>query len=90
MMRNFELSAPTCPADLTHDGVVDVSDFLQIIANWDSPFGDVTGDDRTDVSDILTTIANWGVCSAGFRELPRRPAPSKPKHKSPSKPTPRK
>ncbi|MBT6269402.1 MAG: multicopper oxidase family protein [Phycisphaerae bacterium] len=95
MMRNFLLSEVSCPADLTHDGVVNISDFLEIIANWDSPFGDVTGDDKTDVADILATIADWGICDAGFRELPRplapyKPnnnAPSKPKHTAPSKPS---
>jgi len=83
MMRNFELSAQTCPADLNRDGVINISDFLEIIAQWGSPFGDVTGDDRTDVADILATIADWGVCSPGFRGLPQvplrsgRPKPSK-------------
>jgi len=86
MMRNFLLSEVPCPADLTHDGMVDISDFLDILANWNTPFGDVTGDDMTNVSDVLAIIADWGICDAGFRELPRRPAPYKPKRNAPSKP----
>jgi blue copper oxidase len=63
MMRNFELSAVPCPADLTHDGVVDISDFLEVISLWDTPFGDISGDDITDVSDILAAIEGWGYCN---------------------------
>jgi blue copper oxidase len=83
MMRNFELSAVPCPADLTRDSMVDISDFLEVIGKWGTPFGDVTGDDRTDIADILTTIADWGVCSDGLRGFPQvplgnnRPSPSR-------------
>jgi len=79
MMRNFQVSEPTCPSDLTHDGMVTVSDFLEIIGNWGTPFGDVDGDDKTNVSDILVAIDGWGICDAGFRDLPRRPTPLLPK-----------
>ena len=81
MMRNFAVSEPTCPDDLTHDGMVNVSDFLEIIGNWGTPFGDVTGDDQTNVSDILSAIDGWGVCDAGFRDLPRVPTPVQPSAK---------
>ena len=92
MMRNFSLSEAPCPADLTHDGMVDISDFLEIIANWGSPFGDVTGDDMTDVADILATIADWGICNSGFRELPipSKPTSAKPNSITPKKPNGRK
>ena len=63
MMRNFELSAAPCPADLTRDGVIDISDFLEIISLWGTPFGDVSGDDITDVTDILIAIEGWGYCN---------------------------
>ena len=63
MMRNFELSAVQCPADLTHDGFVDVADLLEIIGNWGTPFGDVSGDDITDVTDVLGVIEGWGSCN---------------------------
>ncbi len=81
MMRNFELSAVPCPADLTHDGMVDISDFLEVIAKWGTPFGDVTGDDVTDVADILGAIEGWGICDAGFRDLPRTPPSHRPNPK---------
>ena len=62
MMRNFEVSAPTCPADLDRDGVVGVNDLLDLLSGWNTPFGDTTGDDLTDVNDILATIEAWGSC----------------------------
>jgi len=72
--------------------MVDISDFLEIIANWGSPFGDVTGDDMTDVADILATIADWGICNSGFRELPipSKPTSAKPNSITPKKPNGRK
>ena len=77
MMRNFELSAVQCPADLSHDGFVDVADLLEIIGNWGTPFGDVTGDDMTNVMDILVAIDGWGICAQGYRNS--TPSLAKPK-----------
>jgi len=62
MMRNFNVVAPTCPADLNRDDAVDVNDMLELLSNWDSPFGDTTGDDLTDVNDVLELISAWGSC----------------------------
>ena len=62
-MRNFQVDAPSCPNDVTHDGLVNVSDFLVVLGNWDTPFGDVTGDNQTNVNDILSVVGNWGACS---------------------------
>jgi suppressor of ftsI/bilirubin oxidase len=67
MMRNFNVLAPVCPSDLTHDGVINIQDLLQIVDNWSTPFGDVNDDDKTDINDILQVIQDWGVCNAGFR-----------------------
>ena len=53
-------------ADLTCDGVVDVSDLLALISNWGSCpggsicTGDINGDGAVDVSDLLMLLANWG------------------------------
>ncbi|HIB50870.1 MAG TPA: multicopper oxidase family protein [Phycisphaerales bacterium] len=76
MMRNFHVLDTTCPSDLTHDAMVDVSDFLEVIANWGTPFGDVTGDDLTNVNDVLATISDWGICNAGFRDIPNTNKPT--------------
>jgi len=42
---------PQCAGDYDNSGVVDVSDLLAVIANWDNPY---------DVSDLLLVIADWG------------------------------
>ena len=52
----------TCNADLTGDGVVDVSDLLTIISAWGTPNADITGDTMTDVSDLLVVIGEFGPC----------------------------
>ncbi|MHC4422629.1 MAG: putative Ig domain-containing protein [Planctomycetota bacterium] len=60
-----------CPADCgpgLGDGVVDVRDFLLVLAEWGSagPFDcDMApegGDDRVGVLDLLEVLANWGAC----------------------------
>jgi len=40
-----------CEGDYTGDGTTDVSDLLEVIAAWGSPY---------DVGDLLTVIADWG------------------------------
>ena len=54
--------ADPCPADLSGDGVVNVTDLLLIISAWGSAKGDVTGDGVTDVSDLLVAIGAFGPC----------------------------
>ena len=54
--------APICPADFDRDGVVDVQDFLFLLASWGGPGGDVNGDGTTDVGDFLAMLATWGPC----------------------------
>lgn len=59
-------SVPLCPADLTGDGSVDVSDMLALLGQWgpcpDSCAGDLNGDGAVDVSDLLLLLAAWGTC----------------------------
>lgn len=52
----------TCAADLTGDGVVNVSDLLMIIGAWGTPNADIIGDNMTDVSDLLVAIGEFGPC----------------------------
>lgn len=57
---------PTCPADLTGDGHVDVSDLLLLLGAWGSCIGcdaDLNGDQVVDVSDLLLLFGAWGGCS---------------------------
>ncbi len=76
MMRNFNVLEPSCPDDLNHDGMVNISDFLEIIGNWGTPFGDVTGDEQSNVTDVLSVIDGWALCDAGFRDAPNSPSVS--------------
>jgi hypothetical protein len=70
-----------CPADVTGqdeapDGVINVSDLLAVIANWNTtgdgtvrPLGDCrplpNGDCTVDVSDLLGVISEWGNTDCG-------------------------
>jgi hypothetical protein len=51
-----------CPADLSGDDVVDVSDFLLLLSAWGTPAGDMDGDGDTGVTDFLVLLAAWGPC----------------------------
>ena len=56
-------TAPPCPADITGDGVVDVLDLLEVLAQWGgSGSADITGDGVVDVLDLLEVLAAWGPC----------------------------
>jgi hypothetical protein len=51
-----------CIADISGDGVVNVSDILAIIAAWGTPNADITGDNMTNVLDLLLVIGEFGTC----------------------------
>jgi hypothetical protein len=54
-----------CPGDIDGNGVVDVSDFLSMLAWWGYCWGcfeDINGDDYVDVTDFLLLLAAWGPC----------------------------
>jgi hypothetical protein len=56
---------PDCPADLNGDDAVDVSDLLQLLADWGWCPGcpaDINDDHAVDVSDLLEILAQWGPC----------------------------
>ncbi|MBI69377.1 MAG: hypothetical protein CMJ38_05085 [Phycisphaerae bacterium] len=44
------------------DGVIGITDVLEVISSWGTPEGDVIGDGETNVSDILEMINTWGDC----------------------------
>ena len=56
--------SPDCPGDTTGDGVVDVNDVLDVLANYggSGSNGDADGDGDIDVDDILEVINGWGDC----------------------------
>ena len=51
-------------ADITDDGIVDISDILAILGYWGSsiPAGDVDGNGVVDIGDLLMVVGNWGPC----------------------------
>ncbi len=55
-----------CISDVNDDGTTNVTDLLQVIADWSSfdldALGDVNGDLQINVSDLLAVIAAWGAC----------------------------
>jgi hypothetical protein len=56
---------PVCPADVDGDGMVGVTDLIQVILNWGACPGcpaDVNGDDTVDVLDLTQVILEWGIC----------------------------
>lgn len=51
------------PGDLDGNGIVNVSDLLQVLAAWGSNPGhaaDINGDGTVNVTDLITLLANWG------------------------------
>ena len=50
---------------LTHDGFVNVSDFLIVLDNWGLSCGeaDLNIDGIVDVVDLLAVIGTWGGCT---------------------------
>jgi hypothetical protein len=56
--------AAPCPADVNGDRLVNVTDFLAILAQWGQSGGreDVNHDGIVDVQDFLQLLAEWGPC----------------------------
>lgn len=56
----------SCPADVNHDGVVNVADLLAVIGAWGkAPCepADINLDGSVNVADLLAVIAAWGACA---------------------------
>ncbi len=55
-----------CPADITGDGDINVSDLVTVISTWGPCDGacaaDINGDGQVDVSDLIQVISGWGAC----------------------------
>ena len=53
-----------CPADVSGDSVVNVTDLLAIIDAWggSNPDADVNGDGTVNVVDLLEVVGSWGPC----------------------------
>lgn len=53
-----------CPEDVNSDGVVDVSDILEIVGAWGDLSGpqDVNEDGIVNVTDLLAVVDAWGTC----------------------------
>jgi len=61
-------AAPTmqaCPADISGDGQINVTDLLGLLAAWGPNPGhpaDINGDGQVNVTDLLALLAAWGIC----------------------------
>ena len=63
----FSLISPTsvCPADLDHDGAVNIVDLLAVVGQWGQGGGsppDINGDGAVNIVDLLAVIGAWGAC----------------------------
>jgi hypothetical protein len=61
---NVDPNWMSCPADLTHDGMVDAADLRLIIEASNSMRleTDLDGSAFTDANDLLVLLGNWGAC----------------------------
>ena len=59
------LLQPLLDKILAYNGTVNVTDLLNVIANWNQPGGpaDVNFDGIVNVADLLIVIGSWGPCS---------------------------
>lgn len=65
-VRSTPPAEPICPADLTGDENVDVSDLFQLLAGWNTngPGANLAPpNDVVDVSDLFALLAAWGACN---------------------------
>ncbi|MBC8309073.1 MAG: hypothetical protein ISR75_02185 [Phycisphaerales bacterium] len=53
-----------CPEDFNGDGVINVSDLLEVVGGWatNDPLLDLDGSGTVDTADLLAVIAAWGDC----------------------------
>ena len=52
------------PADLDNDGMVGVSDLIEVLAAWGNKGGpeDLDESGFVDIGDILVVLSSWGPC----------------------------
>jgi len=56
--------SPSCTEDVNDDGVVDVSDILEVVGAWGDSGGpsDINEDGIVNVTDLLAVVDAWGAC----------------------------
>lgn len=54
----------TCTGDISEDGMVDITDLLEVVGNWGATGGlaDVNSDGVVNVADLLAVVDAWGAC----------------------------
>jgi len=61
-----ETCVETCPADLTRDGLVGITDLLVVLVQWGpcaaDCLGDVDADGMVGITDLLRVLGAWGPC----------------------------
>lgn len=67
-VRAFQTAAAPCPADISGDGQVGVSDLLTLLGDWGACpaegacAADLNDDDIVGVGDLLILLSEWGPC----------------------------
>ena len=67
--RNSAPLPEICPADITGDGLVNITDLLALLSEWgpcppppsECP-ADINFDGVVNVSDLLELLSSWGPC----------------------------
>lgn len=65
-LDDLHFGPQVCPGDVDGDGIVGITDFLDLLFAWGPNPGhpaDLDGDDVVGIIDFLDLIANWGPCS---------------------------
>ncbi len=61
--RQVDCAAPTCPADITGNGVVNASDLAEVLGSWSGAgTADLNDDGVVNSSDLAIVLGAWGPC----------------------------
>ncbi|UCD73814.1 MAG: hypothetical protein JSV91_08435 [Phycisphaerales bacterium] len=66
-LYNFGFGMPiiACPADVNHDGVVNIDDLFQLLGVWGPCWfceEDLNGDGKVNIDDLFIVLGAWGTC----------------------------
>jgi hypothetical protein len=67
-VRAFQTAAAPCPADISGDGQVGISDLLTLLGDWGACpnkgtcLADLNDDEIVGIGDLLILLGAWGPC----------------------------
>ncbi|UCD74714.1 MAG: hypothetical protein JSV91_13110, partial [Phycisphaerales bacterium] len=65
ILLNRLIQLPPCPADLNHDGKVNIDDLFLILGAWGLCDGcpeDLNSDGKVNIDDLFAVLGAWGPC----------------------------